>query len=314
MTTTIFLIIAAVALVALTLRTVKIVPQSKEWTVERFGKYVGTLRPGLHLINPVFSKIGHKVSMREQVVDIPQQSVIFKDNATADVDAIVFAQVTDAAKASYQVENLGHAITNLALTNIRSVLGSRTLDEALASRDALNAHILKVMDDATDPWGTKITRVEIKAIEPPQDLVDAMARQMKAEREKRANILDAEGFRKAEVEKAEGEKQAAILKAEGELEAARREAEARERLAEAEAKATRMVAEAIENRGEKAVQYFVAVKYMEALGALAKSGNQKTLLMPMEFAGVAAAVKGVEALLRDGASAPPPAPPPAPKA
>ena len=302
----IFLLVASATLVVLVYKGVRVVPQSQEWTVERFGRYVTTLGPGLNLINPVFSGIGHKVSMRERVIDIAKQSVIFKDNATAEVDAIVFAQVVDAARAAYQVEDINRAIMNLALTNIRSVLGSYDLDEALSSRDQLNARILKVMDDATDPWGTKITRVEIREIDPPRDLIDAMASQMKAEREKRAQILEAQGFRLAEIEKAEGEKRAAILKAEGELEAARREAEARERLAEAEAKATEVVAAAIAQRGDKAVQYFVAVKYVEALSEFAKSPNQKTFFMPLESTGVLGAVQGVAELFR--ADAPPSAP------
>ena len=304
----IFLLVAAAALVVLVYKGVRVVPQSQEWTVERFGRYVNTLQPGLNLINPVFSGIGHRVSMRERVIDIAKQSVIFKDNATAEVDAIVFAQVVDTARAAYQVENINRAIMNLALTNIRSVLGSYDLDEALSSRDELNARILKVMDDATDPWGTKITRVEIREIDPPRDLIDAMASQMKAEREKRAQILEAQGFRQAEIEKAEGEKQAAILKAEGELEAARREAEARERLAEAEAKATEVVAAAIAQRGEKAVQYFVAVKYVEALAEFAKSPNQKTLFMPLESSGILGAVQGVAELFRNNGESPPPSP------
>ena len=296
----IVLVAFAVVFAVLVYKGVKVVPQSQEWTVERFGRYVKTLRPGLNLINPVFSSVGQRVSMRERVIDVAKQSVIFKDNATAEVDAIVFAQVVDTARAAYQVEDINRAITNLALTNIRSVLGSYDLDEALSSRDELNARILKVMDDATDPWGTKITRVEIREIDPPRDLIDAMASQMKAEREKRAQILEAQGFRQAEIEKAEGEKQAAILKAEGELEAAKREAEARERLAQAEAKATEMVAAAIAQRGEKAVQYFVATKYVEALGAFANSPNQKTLFMPLEASGVLGAVQGVAELFRDG--------------
>jgi len=289
----IVLILVGIVFVLLVVKGVRVVPQSQEWTVERFGRYVKTLRPGLNLINPIFSTIGMKISMRERVIDIAKQSVIFRDNATAEVDAIVFAQVVDAARAAYQVEDINRAITNLALTNIRSVLGSYDLDEALSSRDELNARILKVMDDATDPWGTKITRVEIKEIEPPRDLIDAMASQMKAEREKRAQILDAQGFRQAEIEKAEGEKQAAILKAEGELEAAKREAEARERLAEAEAKATEMVARAIADNGEGAIQYFVATKYVDALSEFAKSPNQKTFFMPMESSGILGAVQGI---------------------
>ena len=298
--TEIVLVVFAIVLIILVVKGVRVVPQSQEWTVERFGRYVKTLRPGLNVINPLFSNIGQKVSMRERVIDVSKQSVIFKDNATAEVDAIVFAQVVDTARAAYQVEDINRAIMNLALTNIRSVLGSYDLDEALSSRDALNARILKVMDDATDPWGTKITRVEIKEIDPPVDLIRAMTAQMKAEREKRAQILEAQGVRQAEVERAEGEKQAMIIKDEGELEAARRQAEARERLAEAEAKATEMVAAAIAHNGEGAVQYFVATKYIEALGEFARSSNQKTFFMPMETSGVLGAVQGVAEMFRGG--------------
>jgi regulator of protease activity HflC (stomatin/prohibitin superfamily) len=290
----------AIVLIILVVKGVRVVPQSEEWTVERFGRYVKTLRPGLNLINPIFSNIGQKITMRERVLDVTKQSVIFKDNATAEVDAIVFAQVVDTAKAAYQVEDINRAIMNLALTNIRSVLGSYDLDEALSSRDELNARILKVMDDATDPWGTKITRVEIKEIDPPVDLIRAMTAQMKAEREKRAQILEAQGVRQAEVERAEGEKQAMILKAEGELEAARREAEARERLAEAEARATDVVAAAISNNGQAAVQYFVATKYVAALSDFAKSNNQKTFFMPIETAGVLGSVQGIAEMFKSG--------------
>ena len=301
----IVIILVAIIFVVLVFKGVRIVPQSQQWTVERFGRYVRTISPGLNLINPVFSTIGHKVSLRERVIDVAKQSVIFKDNATAEVDAIIFAQVVEPSRAAYQVENLNHAITNLALTNIRSVLGSYDLDEALSSRDELNARILKVMDEATDTWGTKITRVEIKEIEPPRDLIDAMASQMKAEREKRAQILEAQGFRQAEIEKAEGEKQAAILKAEGELEAAKREAEARERLAQAEATATEVVADAIAKNGQGAIQYFVATKYVDALAEFARSPNQKTFFMPVETAGVIGAVQGLSELFKkpeDGSS------------
>ncbi|NQW11807.1 MAG: SPFH/Band 7/PHB domain protein [Alphaproteobacteria bacterium] len=302
--TQIVLILGAIVLIALVVKGVRVVPQSEEWTVERFGRYVQTLRPGLNVINPIFSTVRHKVSMRERVIDVAKQPVIFKDNATAEVDAIVFAQVVDTARAAYQVEDINRAITNLALTNIRSVLGSYDMDEGLSSRDQMNAKILQVMDAATDPWGTKITRVEIKEIDPPRDLIDAMASQMKAEREKRAQILEAQGVRQAAVERAEGEKQAAILKAEGALEAARREAEGRERLAEAEARATEVVAKAIAKNGEGAVQYFVATKYVEALAAFANSPNQKTFFMPVEFSGVLSAIQGISELLDRGGEGP----------
>ena len=305
------LIVLAIVLIFLVVKGVRIVPQGEQWTVERFGRYVTTLDPGLGLINPLFSRIGKKVNMMENVLDIPEQDVITQDNASCRVDAIVFYQVIDARRAAYEVRSLEGAVVNLALTNIRSVLGSTDLDAALSSRDEMNNRILKVMDEATDPWGTKITRVEIKDISPPTDLLDAMASQMKAEREKRAQILEAEGYRAAAIQRAEGDKQSDILKAEGELVSAQRQAEARERLAQAEAEATRLVAEAIGSTGTNAVNYFVAQKYVEALSEFAKSPNQKTIFMPMEVSSIIGSIGGIKELLNSVSGDDLPPPPPA---
>jgi regulator of protease activity HflC (stomatin/prohibitin superfamily) len=274
------------------------VPQGREWTVERFGKYTRTLPPGLHFIMPVFDRVGAKMNMMEQVLDVPTQEVITKDNAMVSVDGVVFYQVLAAAKAAYEVNDLELAILNLTMTNIRTVMGSMDLDELLSQRDKINHQLLKVVDDATQPWGIKVTRIEIKDIAPPKDLVDSMARQMKAERDKRANILDAEGFRQAAILKAEGEKQGAILQAEGQREAAFRIAEARERSAEAEAKATTMVSEAIAKGNVQALNYFVAQKYVEALQHIASAPNQKLILMPLEAGGVIGAIGGIAELAK----------------
>lgn len=278
---------------------VKRVPQGNEYTVERFGRYTKTLRPGLNLITPVIDQIGAKLNMMEQVLDVPTQEVITRDNAMVSVDGVVFYQVLDAAKAAYEVNNLNYAILNLVMTNIRTVMGSMDLDQVLSERDQINARLLSVVDEATTPWGVKVTRIEIKDITPPRDLVDAMARQMKAEREKRANILDAEGFRQAAILKAEGEKQSVILEAEGDKEAAFREAEARERLAEAEAKATQMVSEAIAKGDLNAINYFVAQKYTDALQQIAGAENQKVIMMPLEASSLIGSIAGIGDIARE---------------
>src|SRR5215813_4311362 len=297
-TVAVFAIVIVVVGVLLVFMGIKSVPQGREWTVERFGRYTQTLRPGLNLLIPFVDRIGAKVNMMEQVLDVPTQEVITKDNAMVSVDGVVFYQVLDAAKSAYEVNNLEIAILNLTMTNIRTVMGSMDLDELLSQRDKINHQLLKVVDDATQPWGIKVTRIEIKDIAPPKELVDSMARQMKAERDKRANILDAEGFRQAAILKAEGEKQSAILQAEGQREAAFRIAEARERSAEAEAKATSMVSDAIAKGNVQALNYFVAQKYVEALQNVASAPNQKLILMPLEAGGVIGAIGGIAELAK----------------
>ena len=286
------LVVVVVAIIVIA-KLVRIVPQGYEWTVERFGKYVNTLTPGLHFLIPFIYSIGRKMNMMEQVLEVPSQDVITKDNAVVRVDGVVFYQVLDAAKAAYEVSNLEQAALALIMTNIRTVLGSMDLDESLSQRDAINAQLLRVVDEATHPWGVKVNRIEIKDISPSKDLVDAMARQMKAEREKRANILEAEGFKQAAILKADGEKQSTILEAEGKKEAAFREAEARERLAAAEAKATQMVSDAISSGNLNAINYFVATKYVEALKAMADSPNQKMLMLPFEASGILSSMAGI---------------------
>ncbi|MCG6871141.1 MAG: SPFH/Band 7/PHB domain protein [Gammaproteobacteria bacterium] len=282
---------------------VRIVPQGMEYTKERLGKYQKTLTPGFHLLVPIVERVGAKVNMKERVLDVPSQEVITKDNAVVRVDGVVFFQVLDAAKATYEVNNLEHATLNLTMTNIRTVLGSMDLDESLSKRDEINHSLLRVVDDATNPWGIKVTRIEIKDIAPPQDLVDAMARQMKAEREKRANILEAEGFRQAAILKAEGEKQAAVLEAEGRKEAAFRDAEARERLAGAEAKATEVVSAAIASGDINAVNYFVAQKYMDALATIGSAENEKVLFLPLEASSVIGAIGGIAEIAKEAGKA-----------
>ncbi len=291
--TLIWAVIVAVLAVVVVRKSVIIVRQGYEYTVERFGRYSTTFGPGFHIMIPFVNRIGQRVNMMERLLDVPSQEVISKDNAVLTVDGVVFFQVLDAAKAAYEVHQLEYAILNLTVTNIRTVLGSMDLDDALSKRDTINALLLSVVDEATTPWGLKVTRIEIKDITPPVDLVNAMARQMKAEREKRANILDAEGFRQAEILKAEGQKQAIVLDAEGRKEAAFRDAEARERLAEAEAIATTTVSNAIANGDMQALNYFIAQKYVEALKAFATSPNQKTLLLPLEATSVLGSLAGI---------------------
>ncbi|MCK7613084.1 SPFH domain-containing protein [Roseibium sediminicola] len=278
---------------------VKTVPQGYNYTIERFGKYRKTLTPGLNFIIPFIDRVGHKLNMMEQVLDVPTQEVITRDNATVSADGVTFYQVLDAARAAYEVLGLQNAILNLTMTNIRSVMGSMDLDNLLSNRDEINAKILRVVDAAAEPWGIKITRIEIKDINPPRDLVDAMARQMKAEREKRAYILEAEGKRQSEILKAEGEKQSLILEAEGRRESAFRDAEAREREAEAEAKATQMVSDAIAAGNVQAINYFVANKYVEAFKELANSRNQKTLILPMEATSLLGALSGIGEIAKE---------------
>jgi len=281
---------------------VQTVPQGKEYPVERFGRYTRTLSPGLHLIVPLVDKIGHRISMMETVLDVPSQEVITKDNAMVTVDGVVFYSVLDAAKASYEVSNMHLAILNLTMTNIRTVMGSMDLDELLSQRDKINAQLLHVVDDATSPWGVKVTRIEIRDIQPPRDLVDSMARQMKAERDRRASILEAEGQRQAAILRAEGEKQAIILQAEGRREAAYRDAEAREREAQAEAEATRLMSQAIASGDVKAINYFVAQQYVGALKAVASAPNQKVLFLPLEAANVIGALGGIAEIAREAFS------------
>lgn len=294
----VFLGFAIVVLV----RSIRFVPQGFAWTVERFGKYTHTMEPGIGLLVPLIDAVGRKVNMMEQVLDVPSQDVITKDNAVVKVDGVVFYQVLDAAKSAYEVSNLEQATIALVMTNIRTAIGSMDLDESLSKRDEINAKLLRVVDEATHPWGVKVNRIELKDIQPPRDLVDAMARQMKAEREKRAAILEAEGSRASEILRAEGEKQGAVLEAEGRREAAFRDAEARERLAEAEAKATMMVSQAIAKGDVQAINYFVADKYIKALQALATSPNQKTLILPVEAASVIGSIAGITEIARAVAS------------
>jgi regulator of protease activity HflC (stomatin/prohibitin superfamily) len=292
----IFVFALVVLAFAVVVSTIKVVPQGKQWTVERFGRYTRTLKPGIAFLTPFVERIGRRLSMMESVLPVPQQEVITKDNAIVAVDAVVFIQVIDAAKAAYEVENLNGAIMNLALTNVRTVVGSMDLDEVLSQRDHINARLLTVIDAATTAWGVKVMRIEIKDLTPPPDLTAAMARQMKAERERRAQILEAEGEKQAAILRAEGEKQSAILTAEGQREAAFRQAEARERLAEAEAKATDVVSAAIRNGDVAAVNYFLGQRYVDAFAKLAESPQQRTLIVPADFAGLAGLVEGVKAI------------------
>jgi regulator of protease activity HflC (stomatin/prohibitin superfamily) len=294
-----FFIAILVFAIVLVLMSVKSVPQGMEYTVERFGKYTNTLTPGLNIIMPVIDRIGRKMIMMEQVMEVPSQEIITKDNAMVTVDGVVFYQVMDAARAAYEVSRLDWAILNLVMTNIRTVMGSMDLDELLSRRDDINARLLNVVDDATTPWGIKATRIEIKDIAPPKDLVEAMGRQMKAERLKRASILEAEGLRQSEILRAEGAQQAVILEAEGRKQSSYLDADARERLAEAEAKATLMVSEAISKGDIQAINYFVAQKYIESLKSIASAENSKLIFMPLDSSSVIGAIGGIAELAKE---------------
>lgn len=299
MSTGFLALVVLVAGIIVLFKTVRMVPQGYEWTVERFGRYTHTMSPGLHFLIPIVYGVGRKVNVMEQVLDVPSQDVITKDNAVVKVDGVVFFQVLDAAKAAYEVSNLEQATIALVQTNIRTVIGSMDLDASLSQRETINAQLLNVVDHATNPWGIKVNRIEIRDIQPPRDLIDSMARQMKAEREKRAQILEAEGSRQSEILRADGEKQAAVLQAEGRKEAAFRDAEARERSAEAEAKATQMVSEAIAQGDVQAINYFIAQKYVEAFKELATAPNQKFVLMPMESSGIIGSIAGIAELAKE---------------
>ncbi len=292
-------VIVAVGLVILTLAAgVRTVPQGYAYTVERFGRYTRSLSPGLQLIVPYIERVGHRMNMMEQVLDIPSQEAITKDNAGVRIDAVAFYQVLDPARASYEVADLSNALVTLTMTNIRTVVGSMDLDQLLSHRDEINEKLLRVMDAAASPWGVKVTRIEIRDILPPADLAGAMARQMKAEREKRASILEAEGARAADILRAEGEKQSQILAAEGRKEAAFRDAEARERLAEAEAKATGMISSAIAGGDLAAANFLVAEKYVDAIRALAAAPNQKVVVVPYEAGGLVGTLAGLSEITR----------------
>ena len=306
----VFVLVILAVVIFYLLRAVRMVPQGYNFTVERFGKYVRTLQPGLGLIVPFIDRIGAKQNMMEQVIDIPSQEVITRDNAMVKVDGIAFFQIVDAPRATYEVRNLDNAIVTLVMTNIRTVMGSMDLDSLLSQRDEINVRLLNVVDQATQPWGVKMNRIEIKDIAPPRDLVEAMARQMKAERDKRAAILEAEGLRAAAILKAEGEKQSVVLEAEGRKEAAFRDAEARERSAEAEAKATVMVSRAISEGDVQAINYFVANNYIKALGQLAASPNQKVLMMPLDASSVMGSIAGIAEIARESFAGQAPAPAP----
>jgi regulator of protease activity HflC (stomatin/prohibitin superfamily) len=306
--------VVIVLVVAITLfRAIKVVPQGIELTIERFGRYTHTLKPGLGLILPYIDRVGGRVDMREQVLPVPRQEVITRDNALVTADGVAFYQVLDAARATYEVADVHNAILNLTMTNLRTVMGSLDLDELLSQRDQINVRLLTVLDQATSPWGIKLTRIEIKDITPPVDLVESMGRQMKAERDRRAAILEAEGIRQSEILRAEGAKQAAILEAEGRREAAFRDAEARERLAEAEANATTKLSAAVKSGDALAIQYFLGQKYIEALAGFAASPQQKTVFLPLDATGVMSALGGIGEIAQAAFNrTPPAAPPPAP--
>ena len=313
----IFGVAIVVLAIFVALSAIKVVPQGYEYTAERFGRYTRTLKPGITILTPFMDRVGRKVSMMEQVLDVPSQEVITRDNVMVKVDAIVFIQVMDASSAAYRVANLNFAIGQLTMTNLRTVVGSMELDEVLSKRDMINTRLLTVIDEATGPWGVKVARIEIKDLQPPPDITNAMTRQMKAEREKRAVITEAEGEKQAAVTRAEGAKQSAILQAEGRREAAFRDAEARERAAQAEAAATKSVSDAIESGSVNALNYFVAQKYVEAFGKLADSPQQRTIIVPADFAGIAGSIAGVTELVnaarRESTAPPPPRPPRPPR-
>ncbi len=283
-------------------RSILAVRQGYNYTVERFGRYTHTLKPGLHILIPFVDRVGARINMMETVLDVPSQDVITKDNARVRADGVVFYQILDASRAAYEVTNLEESILNLTMTNLRTVMGSMDLDELLSFREKINARLLDVVDEATSPWGVKVTRIEIKDIAPPKDLIDSMGRQMKAEREKRAQILEAQGTRESQILKAEGMKQAAILESEGRKEAAFREAESRERAAEAEARATNMMSEAIAKGSVQAVNYFVAQKYMESLKDVASAPNSKIIFMPLESSHVIGALGGIAEIAKEAFS------------
>jgi regulator of protease activity HflC (stomatin/prohibitin superfamily) len=304
-----YLIAAAVLVFVVIVAAVKTVPQGMNYTVERFGRYTRTLQPGLNILTPFIERVGERVNVREQVLVVPSQEVITRDNATVTANGVTFFQVLDAARAAYEVTDLNDGILNLTMTNIRSVMGSMDLDELLSNRDEINSRVLRVVDAAVDPWGVKITRIEIKDIDPPEDLVNAMARQMKAEREKRAQVLEADGARLAAIARAEGEKQALILAAEGRKEAAWRDAEARERTAEAEARATESLSVALRDGSVQAINYFVADKYVDALRELASAPNQRTLILPVDAAATLGSLAGIAEIARETFGRDGPAPP-----
>jgi regulator of protease activity HflC (stomatin/prohibitin superfamily) len=294
----IFLIVVAIIVLVVIARGVRTVPQGYQWTVERFGRYRITLSPGLRLINPFIEGIGRKVNVQETVLEIPAQNVITKDNASVIVDGIVFYQVIDAARASYEVQDLESAVTNITMTNIRTAIGALDLDETLSKRDEINERLLRVLDAATEPWGTKITRVELKDVRPPEDVQISMAKQLTADRERRAAILRAEGIKQAAILEAEGTKQSQILAAEGRLAAAQMDAEARERLAQAEAIATTAVSKAVSEGNVQALNYFIAQKYVEAMAQIGQSPNARLVLMPMETGGLVGTIAGIAELAR----------------
>ena len=292
------LVVLAIIVLAVISRTLRTVPQGYQWTVERFGRYRVTLLPGLRLVNPFIDRIGRKINVQETVLEIPAQNVITKDNASVVVDGIVFYQVVDASRAAYEVQNLQSAVVNITMTNIRTAIGGLDLDETLSKRDDINERLLRVLDAATEPWGTKITRVELKDVRPPEDVQLSMAKQLTADRERRAAVMRADGIKQAAILEAEGAKQAQILAAEGRLEAAQRDAEARERLAEAEAKATAAVSKAVSEGDVQALNYFIAQKYVEAMSQIGQSPNARLVLMPMETSGLVGAIAGIAELAK----------------